>query len=83
MKRLLLLISYITQTHRRSESQQIVAISADLTSQATSREAYNDAVKQQNGQVPDNVFLCAGYAKPGFFVEADEKDLRSVSLAFR
>ncbi|KAJ9091376.1 hypothetical protein QFC21_007231 [Naganishia friedmannii] len=64
-------------THRTSESQRIVAISADLTSQATSREAYHDAIKQQHGQVPDNVFLCAGHAKPGFFVEVDEKDLRS------
>ncbi|KAJ9111701.1 hypothetical protein QFC19_001061 [Naganishia cerealis] len=60
-----------------SESQRIVAISADLTSQATSHEAYHDAIAKQDGQVPDNVFLCAGHAKPGFFVEADEKDLRS------
>ncbi|KAJ9121604.1 hypothetical protein QFC22_002223 [Naganishia vaughanmartiniae] len=65
------------KSHRILQSQRIVAISADLTSQATSREAYHDAIKQQEGQVPDNVFLCAGHAKPGFFVEADEKDLRS------
>jgi hypothetical protein len=61
------------------ETQRIVAISADLTSQSESAKAYNDAITRQNGLEPETVFLCAGHAKPGFFVEADERDLRSVS----
>lgn len=69
----------VFQSHRISETQRIVSISADLTSQGESAKAYNDAIIQQNGLEPETVFLCAGHAKPGFFVEADERDLRSVS----
>ncbi|KAJ9107233.1 hypothetical protein QFC20_003768 [Naganishia adeliensis] len=65
------------ETHRISETQKIVAISADLTRQADSARAYQDAIAQQGGLEPESVFLCAGHARPGFFVEADESDLRS------
>ena len=67
------------QSRRISETQRIVAISADLNSQSESAKAYTKAIEQQKGLEPGNVFLCAGHAKPGFFVEADERDLRSVS----
>ncbi|KAI5449447.1 3-dehydrosphinganine reductase [Naganishia albida] len=65
------------ETHRTSESQKIVSISADLTRQADSARAYQDAIAQHGGAEPSNVFLCAGHAKPGFFIETDESDLRS------
>ncbi|GHJ87840.1 hypothetical protein NliqN6_4242 [Naganishia liquefaciens] len=65
------------ESRRASASQRIVAISADLTSQSESAKAYNQAIEQQRALQPENVFLCAGHAKPGFFVEADERDLRS------
>lgn len=56
----------------------IQAISADLSSYETSNTALQTAISHPrfSGRAPDHVFLCAGFAKPGFFVQASERDLK-------
>lgn len=62
-----------------SENQVVKAISADLISKTSSEDAFHAACAAFGGDLPDHVFLCAGFAKPGFFVEASEEDMRAVS----
>jgi len=47
-----------------------------LGSQDTSIEALEAACVPHGGQTPDAVFLCAGRATPGFFIEQTEETLR-------
>jgi hypothetical protein len=56
----------------------VKAVSADLTSRQASADAINTAVEAFKGAIPEHVFLCAGFAEPGFFVTATEEDLRAV-----
>ncbi len=60
-----------------SDTQVIEALSADLTIQRTSADAFAHATTAFGGK-PDFVFLCAGFAKPGFLVETSEADMRAV-----
>lgn len=72
-------IRLMVSQNLRSDSSQIVqAISADLTTATTSQQALVDAVAHSkfSGKAPDHVYLCAGFAKPGFFVTTSEKDLQ-------
>lgn len=61
-----------------SPEQKIFAVSADLSSRAASERALTNACELV-GQVPDYVFLCAGFSKPQLFIDASADDLQSVS----
>ena len=50
--------------------------SYSLNDEASSKAALNAACDAHGGRSPDAMFLCAGKATPGFFVEASEKSLR-------
>jgi len=36
-------------------------------------------MEKNGGKAPDYVFLCAGFARPKFFVDATSEELQSVS----
>ncbi|KAL7422588.1 3-dehydrosphinganine reductase [Cryptotrichosporon argae] len=56
--------------------QQVLSISADLSSATASQDALDSAVKQI-GRLPEWTFLCAGFSKPELFVEAGVEDIQS------
>ncbi|WVO14621.1 3-ketodihydrosphingosine reductase TSC10 [Cryptococcus depauperatus] len=59
-------------------SQQIIqSISADLVSPTASEKAIHNACAAHGGRAPDYVFLCAGFSRPGLFVEMDKEQLRN------
>ncbi|KAE8217811.1 hypothetical protein CF319_g8182 [Tilletia indica] len=53
------------------------AISADLSTFAGAKEAFEKAVQGPDGSVPDAVFCCAGGAKPGYFIQQTEEDFEA------
>ena len=66
------------QSKCQHATQVVKAVSADLTSRKASEDAMSAAVKAFGGSIPEHVYLCAGFAEPGFFVTATEEDLRAV-----
>ncbi|KAH8828168.1 oxidoreductase [Flagelloscypha sp. PMI_526] len=61
---------------RLSESQKFHSYSFSLDSASASAQALNEACQPFGGHAPDAVFLCAGTATPGFFVEETEESLK-------
>ncbi|WOO76558.1 3-ketodihydrosphingosine reductase TSC10 [Vanrija pseudolonga] len=59
-----------------SDSQKVFYVQADLTSR-TESDAALEAASKTFGASPDYVFLCAGFSKPQYFVEASPEDLQS------
>jgi 3-dehydrosphinganine reductase len=47
-----------------------------LSTQSAATEALEAACQPHAGQSPDAVFLCAGKATPGFFIEQTEESMR-------
>jgi 3-dehydrosphinganine reductase len=47
-----------------------------LGSQQAALDALEAACEPHGGQTPDAIFLCAGKATPGFFIEQTEESLR-------
>ncbi|SAM07847.1 hypothetical protein [Absidia glauca] len=53
---------------RQSESQRVIAVSADVTSKEDVIRAFDDA-KNKMGRNPDCAFACAGASYPRFFLD--------------
>lgn len=64
------------QSKRQSENQKIEFYSHSLDDAAESAAALDAASKPFDGRAPDAVFLCAGRATPGFFVEQTAESLK-------
>lgn len=64
-----------------SPDQQIKFISADLTHADTSDAALRQAMAAWGGHAPDHVYLCAGYSKPQFWIDAEPEALQKVSMS--
>ncbi|KAF8621629.1 hypothetical protein AX15_007647 [Amanita polypyramis BW_CC] len=61
---------------RQSPKQILRTYSYTLTDSAASAAALKAASDDHGGRCPDAVFLCAGTARPGFFMEEDEITLK-------
>jgi NAD(P)-dependent dehydrogenase (short-subunit alcohol dehydrogenase family) len=61
-----------------SDGQLVHSISADLTEAKSSEEAFDTAVKQYEGRVPDYVFNVAGSSRPKYFVDTTAEELEWV-----
>lgn len=61
---------------RQTPKQMLRAYSYSLTDSVSSAAALQAACDDHRGRCPDAIFLCAGTARPGFFVEEDEDNLR-------
>ncbi|KAI0323114.1 oxidoreductase [Amylostereum chailletii] len=61
---------------RVSPNQILKAYSYALDTYAASVEAFDAVCSAHGGKAPDAVFLCAGVARLGFFVEESEEALR-------
>jgi hypothetical protein len=61
-----------------SDGQLVHSISADLTEAKSSEEAFDTAVKQYGGRVPDYVFNVAGSSRPKYFVDTTAEELEWV-----
>jgi len=64
------------EASRVNPNQILRSYSFSLTSQQAAMEALDTACEPHGGQTPDAVFLCAGKATPGFFIEQTEESLR-------
>jgi NADP-dependent 3-hydroxy acid dehydrogenase YdfG len=53
----------------RSSGQKIIYLVADVTNAIVSKDTFYEAIKKQEGQSVDHVFLCAGAAIPGLFCQ--------------
>ncbi|KAG9088786.1 3-dehydrosphinganine reductase [Ceratobasidium sp. UAMH 11750] len=62
---------------RVSPNQIIKSYSFSVADSAGSKAALEAACEPFDGRAPDAMFLCAGAAKPRFFVEDDEEDLQN------
>ncbi|EJU06024.1 oxidoreductase [Dacryopinax primogenitus] len=62
---------------RVSPSQKLAAYSHDISTAAGAQAALEAVCTPFAGQAPDAVFLCAGNARPLYFVEAKEEDFKS------
>jgi 3-dehydrosphinganine reductase len=58
------------------DKQRFYYISADLTNPAESERVLDEVTKWNHGAAPDIVWCCAGYCRPGFFVETPIQTLR-------
>ncbi|KAK9718384.1 3-dehydrosphinganine reductase [Basidiobolus ranarum] len=56
---------------RKSQTQEISYVSADVSEKEEAKRALEEAIEQQKGMIPEYVFPCAGLAVPGLFVEQD------------
>lgn len=70
---LLLLITHASQAARRDDSQQCYAYSYAVDTASGASASLDAASARFDGRCPDAVFLCAGRATPGFFVEQSEE----------
>ncbi|KAH9951636.1 oxidoreductase [Amylocystis lapponica] len=61
---------------RQAPTQVLKAYSYAVDSAARAEAALNASSEPHGGRCPDAVFLCAGAARPGFFVEHDEALLK-------
>ncbi|KAE9410618.1 NAD(P)-binding protein [Gymnopus androsaceus JB14] len=61
---------------RTSPNQVLRSYSYSLTDPESSAAALESAAQEHGGKVPDAVFLCAGAATPGFFVEENASSLQ-------
>ena len=69
--------SYILpQASRVNPNQIIRAYSYSLGTEKGAADALEASCEPHGGQTPDAVFLCAGRATPGFFVEQTEESMR-------
>ncbi|KAF7338978.1 Oxidoreductase [Mycena venus] len=64
------------ETLRTSPGQQLHAYSFSLYTAADSAAALTAACAPHGGDSPDAVFACAGSARPMYFVEMTEEDMR-------
>ncbi|KAG9302232.1 hypothetical protein G9A89_008722 [Geosiphon pyriformis] len=62
---------------RVNEQQIFHAISADVTIQADSINALDEASSKHNGQVPDFIIACAGSSTPGIFIDQPVSDFEN------
>ncbi len=76
-------LQVFSQNMTTDGNQVVQAISADLISKKSAEDAFHAACKAFGGDLPEHVFLCAGFAKPGFFVETSEEDMRAVREVLR
>ncbi|KAJ4478179.1 oxidoreductase [Lentinula aciculospora] len=61
---------------RQNPDQIIRSYSFSLTDADASKSALEAASKDHGGKYPDAVFMCAGAATPGFFVEEDAQSMQ-------
>ncbi|KZV72401.1 oxidoreductase [Peniophora sp. CONT] len=61
---------------RVSSTQILASYSYSLDSFDNAQAAYDEACGAHNGTPADAVFMCAGSARPGFWIEQDEEDIR-------
>lgn len=61
---------------RQTPNQVLKIYSFPLNKGSSSAAAFDAACDGNGGKCPDAVFLCAGSARPGFFIEEDETSLR-------
>ncbi|KAJ3739406.1 oxidoreductase [Lentinula detonsa] len=61
---------------RQSSNQILRSYSFSLTDADASYAALEAASKDHGNKYPDTVFMCAGAARPGFFVEEDAKSMQ-------
>jgi len=61
---------------RQTPNQVLKSYSFSLNDLASSKAALDAACEPHGNRSPDAMFLCAGKATPGFFVEEDEGSLR-------
>ncbi|KAL1413662.1 3-dehydrosphinganine reductase [Vanrija albida] len=66
----------VAHLKKSAGGQKVFYVQADLTSRTESDAALEEASKTF-GASPDYVFLCAGFSKPQYFVEATPEDLQS------
>ncbi|KAJ7767637.1 oxidoreductase [Mycena metata] len=64
------------KSERKYPGQQLHAYSFSLYTAAESAAALDAACTKHGGNSPDAVFTCAGAARPMYFVEMTEEDLR-------
>jgi 3-dehydrosphinganine reductase len=62
---------------RVNPNQILKSYSYSLSTQKAAVEALEAACQPHDGQSPDAVFLCAGKATPGFFIEQTEESMRN------
>ncbi|KAN0131424.1 3-dehydrosphinganine reductase [Lactarius tabidus] len=62
---------------RVNPNQILKSYSYSLSTQKAAVEALEAACEPHAGQSPDAVFLCAGKATPGFFIEQTEESMRN------
>lgn len=65
-----------SQKVRQTPNQVLRVYSFSLSEAKSSADALEAASEVHGGRHPDALFLCAGTATPGFFVEEDEASLR-------
>ncbi|KAH8107853.1 oxidoreductase [Cristinia sonorae] len=61
---------------RQSPDQILKVYSYSVHTSAAAEASLEAACKPYGGRAPDALFLCAGTARPGFFVEQDEASLK-------
>lgn len=61
---------------RKYPGQKLLAYSFSLYTAAESAAALDAACAPHDGNAPDAVFTCAGAARPMYFVEMTEEDMR-------
>lgn len=71
------LIHFNPQAARQTPNQVLRSYSYSLTESASSSAALEAACASHGGRAPDAVFLCAGSATPGFFVELSAEEMES------
>ena len=54
----------------------LASLSYSLVTYENARAAYDEACAAHDGKPADAVFMCAGSAQPGFWIEHDEDDIR-------
>jgi len=64
------------EASRANPNQILRAYSFSLGTQENAANALEAACVPHGGQTPDAVFLCAGKATPGFFIEQTEESMR-------
>jgi 3-dehydrosphinganine reductase len=69
------IIDYHVQAARQSKDQRFRWYSYSLSSSSGSEAALKAASEPFGGACPEAVFLCAGFSKPGFFIEQDEESM--------
>ncbi|KAK7061780.1 3-ketodihydrosphingosine reductase TSC10 [Favolaschia claudopus] len=66
----------LEENSRQNPEQKLNSYSFSLNNEAAAAEAYESVCAAHGGRSPDAIFLCAGTATPGFFVEETEASQR-------